>query len=216
MVSTLTSQLSITKSRRDNSFSAVNICLKLSSFLEKKFSAILRMIATIKPIFGPFCKLFCFHLSSCLNQRANWNSFVMINDLAKNQLKLWLKIFDRFNSKPIWKAHMLKTLIHYDACGNGWGAWYVDKNNQTQSYCREFKSHHTHAFTSFTYRELFILLSFLELTKNSLANSTIVALGGSLNIFHILSFGRSKHLHLYNLCFEIFFLCLEHSIILEP
>ena len=99
---------------------------------------------------------------------------------------------------------MLKTLEHYDASGNGWGAWYVDKNNQTQSYCGEFKSHHTHDFTSSTWRELFALLSFLELTKNSLANSTIVALGDSLKKFHILSYGGSKHLHLHKLCFEIF------------
>ena len=42
----------------------------------------------------------------------------MINDLAKNELKLWLKKFDRFNSKSIWKAHVLKILVHYDASGN--------------------------------------------------------------------------------------------------
>ena len=101
MVNTLTSQLSIIKFRRDKLFFAINICLENSLFPVKKLVAILGMIASIKPIFGPFCRLLCFHLFGCLNQRANWNSSIMINDLAKNELKLWLKIFDRFNSKPI-------------------------------------------------------------------------------------------------------------------
>ena len=66
MINTLTSQLSITKSKRDKLFCAINIFLKHSSFSLKKFIAILEMIASIKPIFGSFCRLFCFHLSSCL------------------------------------------------------------------------------------------------------------------------------------------------------
>ena len=72
------------------------------------------------------------------------------------------------------------------------------KNNQTQSYCEEFKSHHTHVFTSSTWRELFALLSFLELIKNSLADFAIVALGDSLNVFHILSYNFRTSVDLSN------------------
>ena len=60
---------------------------------------------------------------------------------------------------------MLKALVYYDASVNGWEAWYIDKNNQTQSYCREFKSHHTHDFTSSTWRGFLLFYHFLNLPK---------------------------------------------------
>ena len=66
MVNTLTSQLSITKFKRNKLFSAINICFKHCSFLIMKLVAILEMIASIKSIFGLFYRLFYFHLSSWL------------------------------------------------------------------------------------------------------------------------------------------------------
>ena len=69
IINTLTSQLSIMKPRRNKLFSAINICLKHSSIPGKKLAAILEMIASIKPIFGPFFRLFYFHLFGCLIKR---------------------------------------------------------------------------------------------------------------------------------------------------
>ena len=97
MVNTLICQLSTIKSRRD-----VILCYQYvfeTFFIPSKETCC---------YFGDDCfnqtyiwSILKIILFSLIHKKANWNSLVLLNDLAKNELKLRLKIFDRFNNKPI-------------------------------------------------------------------------------------------------------------------
>ncbi|CAI7805384.1 unnamed protein product [Closterium sp. NIES-54] len=80
------------------------------------------MLASMSLALGVTTRAFSQGLLQAIQQAPSWNSKVLLDPMAIEELDFWRHEFDKFNGAPFHVSNSYDAVIHVDASAHSWGA----------------------------------------------------------------------------------------------
>lgn len=83
-------------------------------------------LISMRPALGHAVSVFTRGMYAALETRTSWQSHVVLDSLALEEIDFWLKNIDSLNGSPLWPIPVVETLVFSDASDIGWGGHLTD------------------------------------------------------------------------------------------
>ncbi len=186
----------------------VQDALRTSFTTAKTMAMISGHIVSLQLALGPTARMFTREMYRIINNRQFWNSKVAMSLQLRCELCFWQGKQCNTYTMSIWRAATIKQVqLNTDASGTAWGA-VLGKLTAHSYFTIEQRK------TSSTSRELLAVQGAMRAFVTQLSGQSVQLLTDNQNVASILGVG-SKRADLHSIALSVFWLALEHNILLS-
>ncbi|CAI7840860.1 unnamed protein product [Closterium sp. NIES-54] len=207
-------QFSIGAERRASLLSTLQVLLR-DGKAERKvpvrhIARVTGMLASMSLALGATTRAFSQGLLQAIQQAPSWNSKVLLDPMAIEELEFWRHEFDKFNGAPFHVSNSYDAVIHVDASAHSWGATLDKFPGRRIEASAAMPKHMLEA--SSTQRETDGVLWALQTFSERIRDQHVLARTDNQGVFFILRKGGSRHTNLTATCKSIIQTCMTFQI----
>ncbi|CAI7877429.1 unnamed protein product [Closterium sp. NIES-54] len=207
-------QFSIGAERRASILSTLQVLLREGKAERKvpvrHIARVTGMLASMSLALGATTRVFSQGLLQAIQQAPSWNSKVLLDPMAIEELDFWRHEFDKFNGAPFHVPNSYDAVIHVDASAHSWGATLDKFLGRRIEASAAMPKHLLEAFQHAA-RDRWRSMGTPNVFRKN-PRPAILARTDNQGVFFILQKGGSRHTNLTATCKSIIQTCMTFRI----